>query len=173
MIINRKKSSKMISQKWLTLLSKPFTRSVLFFLTCVVLFCAVFLLYRLNPFQNPFVPACSFYSFTNLYCPGCGMTRALHAVLHGHPGEAFAYNVMWPLLLLFVIGSFSLWFQFLITGKSPFQPVNRLFGKYPSIGWIIVILLFSFWIMRNIPGYPFTLLAPGGALSISDYRGSF
>ena len=34
---------------------------------------------------------------TGLYCPGCGSTRALYALLHGRPGEALAMN---PLLLV-------------------------------------------------------------------------
>ena len=29
------------------------------------------------------LPGCVFYQFTGLYCPGCGMTRALHALVHG------------------------------------------------------------------------------------------
>jgi len=37
-------------------------------------------------------PRCPVKTLTGLDCPGCGSTRALHAMLHGHPKEALGYN---------------------------------------------------------------------------------
>ncbi len=45
-----------------------------------------------DPEQFAFFPKCPFYALTGWECPGCGSQRALHALLHGHPGEAFGHN---------------------------------------------------------------------------------
>ncbi len=37
-----------------------------------------------NPSTHGFYPVCLFHVLTGLNCPGCGMTRALHALLHGN-----------------------------------------------------------------------------------------
>lgn len=39
---------------------------------------------------------CLFQLLTGLYCPGCGGTRALRALLSGHPALSFQYH---PLVL--------------------------------------------------------------------------
>lgn len=155
-----KKPPELWIKKWLTLSGKPFLRFSLLVLTGVTLLGAVLFIYRINPEKNPFVPACSFYYFTGLYCPGCGMTRALHAALHCHFSEAFSYNAMWPVITMFIAAALYIWFYYLWAGKNPFTSINRFLGKHPEAGWIFVTVLFTFWIMRNIPVFPFTLLAP-------------
>src|SRR5260221_3190326 len=37
-----------------------------------------------NPSTHGFYPVCLFHALTGLNCPGCGMTRALYALLHGN-----------------------------------------------------------------------------------------
>jgi hypothetical protein len=45
---------------------------------------------RLWTIHNPFfLFPCIFYSLTNLYCPGCGGTRSVLSLLHGHPVASF------------------------------------------------------------------------------------
>src|SRR5688572_21194322 len=51
------------------------------------------------PADSPYLPKCQFHQLTGLHCPGCGMTRALHAALNGHFAQALAYNPLAPLLL--------------------------------------------------------------------------
>ncbi len=148
-------------KKWLVFFNKPFIRFLFFIATVLLLVVSAFFLYHVNPEDNPLVPSCSFYHFTHLYCPGCGMTRALHAVMHGHFALAFSFNLLWPFLLFFVATTISLWLRYLWTGKSPFERVNLFLQKYPSFGWLVLIVLLLFWIGRNILLYPFTLLAPG------------
>ena len=46
---------------------------------------------------------CVFLYFLGIPCPGCGMTRALAAVLRGDAASAFSFHPLWwtlPLLLL-------------------------------------------------------------------------
>lgn len=39
---------------------------------------------------------CPFRTFTGLYCPGCGGTRAVSALLHGHVLQSFYYHPLVP-----------------------------------------------------------------------------
>lgn len=51
----------------------------------------------------PSVP-CGLVTFFHIYCPGCGGTRALFAMLHGHFIESLYYNpavVLGALLILY------------------------------------------------------------------------
>ena len=53
------------------------------------------MLYTYPPTQHTFYPRCVFKASTGLDCPGCGLTRASHAVLHGRFADAWRLN---PLL---------------------------------------------------------------------------
>lgn len=39
-----------------------------------------------------YFPPCFFYTVTHFYCPGCGNTRTVLALLHGHPLQALHNN---------------------------------------------------------------------------------
>lgn len=155
-----KKTFKNKSDKWLAFLSTPFIRLIMFIFTCILLLLACIIVFMTDPSKTPITPPCSFNYFTGLYCPGCGMTRAIHAALHFRFFEAFSYNLLWPFMIVIISGSFYIWFYFLVSGKNPFNPFNEFFKKYSFLGWTIVIVIFAFWILRNIPIYPFIMLAP-------------
>jgi hypothetical protein len=102
------------------------------------------------------LPACAFHQFTGLDCPGCGMTRATLATLHGRFGEAFRCNplgmILWPL----VGGALALELAAWVLGR-PLRWRVRLGNR--SL-WGLVCLVAGFWLLRNLPWWPFTLLAP-------------
>lgn len=102
-------------------------------------------LYFHDPSQQPgLFPRCFFHQLTGLYCPGCGNTRALYALLHLDWRASLAANALFlPMCLTLAL---CLLQRRLIT-KAPF---------YFSL--IAVLLLFA--ILRNLPWEPFTLLAP-------------
>ena len=60
---------------------------------------AAIMLFRFPPQQHGFYPACPIYRYLHLYCPGCGSTRALSALLHGRLMEAMQYNPLFVALL--------------------------------------------------------------------------
>src|SRR5260370_11583354 len=62
---------------------------------------AAIILLRFPPAQYSFYPRCPIYELLHLQCPGCGATRAIAAVLHGHFLEAMSLNALITLLLPF------------------------------------------------------------------------
>lgn len=100
-------------------------------------------------------PPCPFRTLTGLYCPGCGSRSALIQLASGNLYAAWRLN---PLLILFLPAAALFLISQLkifVTGRS----FPRLF-LHPSLSWAIFYLILAYWILRNIPLYPFTLLQP-------------
>ena len=117
---------------------------------------AAFLLYRNGPSGMPLLPGCFFHQLTGLHCPGCGMTRAASALLHGHPLVAFRFNPVGMVLLPIAMIGVGIELLGWVRGK----PLPFRFRVPPGGVWAILIVLVGFWILRNVPWWPFTLLAP-------------
>lgn len=101
---------------------------------------AGWIVYTFPPAASTWYPRCVFHALTGLDCPGCGGTRALHQLLHGHVAEAFALN---PLLFLLIpVALFAA--PSLMRGETP-----AFMGK-PWFGWTCVVVLTGFWIGRNV-----------------------
>lgn len=108
--------------------------------------------YCIDPVHSLAAPGCWFFELTGLYCPGCGGTRALHAVLHGHPVHAVTFN---PLIVVAIPLGIVTFIRYVRGDDSGDGRVLR-----PAWIWVIFIAMVGFWVARNIPAYPFTLLAP-------------
>lgn len=52
--------------------------------------------YFFAPGTYSFYPKCPVMAWLHVECPGCGSTRALHALLHGRWAEAVAWNALFP-----------------------------------------------------------------------------
>jgi len=116
---------------------------------------ATWVLWRFDPnLPGNLFPPCVFLTLTGWYCAGCGITRALHALVHGDVLTALRMNVL-AMGLLVMLPFVAAWHA----GWKPsrLQPVARLF----SSPWWWGSLMFGFWIARNLPWFPFTALAPG------------
>lgn len=99
---------------------------------------------------------CIFQTVTQLHCPGCGAARASRSLLHLDILKALNYN---PLFVIFLpVGAYFMLKQYIryVFSKDvlPMFKVNRLTAI------IILIIIVAFGILRNIPLYPFTILAP-------------
>lgn len=112
-------------------------------------------LWFFDPTKAGFFPACPLYSLTGFACPGCGMTRGFHALLHGDVVTAMDFNAMIPLVLVF----FGYWFLSMLLVAVRGRGFG--FGNM-SLGLVMgtLILLLVFGVLRNIPAYPFTILFP-------------
>jgi hypothetical protein len=128
-------------------------------LLALVLFCAgagLFVLYAFTPGLSAFYPPCVFNTVTGYHCPGCGTARGLHRLVHGDIRGALAMNAFTMLALPFII--YSITAEVLKSLYSrPVLPLPRMPAR---AGWILFAAIMLFWILRNAPIYPFTLLAP-------------
>ena len=110
----------------------------------------------LNPAEHEIFPKCIFYSTTGYYCPGCGSQRAIHNLLHLNFGGVISNNILFLPAVLLLIYHYS--FAFL-NKKLNWKLPNIFYIK--STPWIILSIIIVFWIIRNLPVYPFSILAPG------------
>jgi hypothetical protein len=109
-------------------------------------------LFLFDPSTSAFYPPCPFHALTGLYCPGCGTTRALHELLRGHPKEAFGLNPLMLPLLGYSLLSYGVF-------ETRGRPLPGALTS-PFWGWSTFWIILAYWILRNIPLYPFPLLAP-------------
>ena len=125
-------------------------------LVCVLGMSAVgFAVWVFNPATAGFFPVCPLYSMTGLACPGCGMTRGLHALLHGDVPGALDYNLLLPAILFF----FGYLFVSLCLTAARGRGLHfRLFNAKVIWGFFAFALAFS--VLRNLPFYPFNILYP-------------
>lgn len=105
------------------------------------------LLYFHSP-ESPgsFWPRCLFHALTGLYCPGCGGTRALYWLLHGEFFRSLRYN-----LLLLPMGGYLLGLLWVPS-----------LSRRTDLACGVAAVLLLFFLLRNLPWFPFSLLAPLG-----------
>ncbi|MBQ6381159.1 MAG: DUF2752 domain-containing protein [Clostridia bacterium] len=103
--------------------------------------------------KSGFAMKCPFYVHLGILCPGCGMTRALRALLSGQFWESILLN---PFALLATVLGILLyveqWFRFFL------KEVHLL----PRNKWFYIILcscLLLYWVLRNIPLFSFLSIA--------------
>ena len=94
-------------------------------------------------FVQLYFPPCVFYTVTHFYCPGCGNTRTVLALLHGHPLQALHNNAAFCYLLVVLVLLYL-------------QKVLRCFGKsvqlLPKGNWFPVVsvcICMAYCLIRN------------------------
>lgn len=128
---------------------------VCWFAWCVAGCVVAALLYLYSPEATRWYPRCPFHSITGLNCPGCGSLRALHAMLHGRVVEAFCCN---PLLVVCLPMAGT----FLVVRVFGALALNRSIEvRFPTaVNFAVAVGVVLFFVARNVPAYPFTLLSP-------------
>ncbi|MEO7210287.1 MAG: DUF2752 domain-containing protein [Chitinophagaceae bacterium] len=119
---------------------------------------AVIALYTFFDARSPgsFFPQCPFHVLTGLYCPGCGSQRALSALLHGHFIDGMHDNFLAMLSLPVLVFSASVYSLNFFREKKLKQSI---FYKTWFV-WLVLASVIIFTILRNIPVFPFSMLAP-------------
>jgi hypothetical protein len=112
-------------------------------------------LYLFDPGTSDLYPPCPLLMLTDCYCPGCGSLRALHQLTRGHLIAALGLNPLMMLLLPFVAYFLVSRAILAVTGR----PLRTIFFR-PLFIWMLLGLTLAYWLLRNIPTYPFSLLAP-------------
>lgn len=108
----------------------------------------VFLLYKFPTSSVDYYPWCPIHTSTGLLCPGCGATRALEALVHGHLAQALALNplvtLLLPLLLLYCSEAYR---------RAAFGNAGET--AWPTLPRALVPMLLGvatlFTVVRNLP----------------------
>lgn len=103
------------------------------------------ILYTVNPTGSDFYMDCPFYYLTGYHCPGCGSLRGMHQLLHGDIAAAFSLNPLFVILIP-VLGGIYVF--------------KRKWLQKTQVPIIVLCIIFTYWILRNMPFLPFSLLAP-------------
>ena len=113
------------------------------------------LMYFWPPGSSLMYPPCLLHRITGFHCPGCGVTRAAHSLMHGAFGVAARNNLLFvcslPWMGYWILPRLHSWFQ-----GSPLPSIS-----VPPRGaaWALLVLAL-FGILRNFPFEPFRWLAP-------------
>ena len=115
--------------------------SILALTVCLAVFLNV-----LHLSLSDILPGCILYRFTGWYCPGCGGTRALSALLSGHPLQSFLYHPA-----VDYVGILCGWFMVSQTIERVSQKRIRIGMKYHDYYlWILLAILILHCGIRNI-----------------------
>ena len=101
------------------------------------------------------MPPCYFHRYTSLHCPGCGGRRCVTAVGEGRFLDALHMNALVVLLVASAVFLLvrQVWREWRF-GNGGMIDVS------PRGGWLIAWGIIAVWVLRNVPTWPFTLLAP-------------
>lgn len=94
---------------------------------------------------------CPIRAVTGFYCPGCGITRCVFALLGGDIKRAFRYNqfvfCLLPFLLFYIVYHLYIY----ILNKK-----DNIFNRIPNVFYIVLLVIaIGFGIIRNIPYFSF------------------
>lgn len=103
-------------------------------------------------------PPCPFHLATGLHCPGCGTLRSLHALLHGRVATAFGQNALSMVVLpIILVTAVQRWRRDGLSNGL----ASRLFDSTsPRRIRAFAVIVIAFWVLRNVPYSPLTILAP-------------
>jgi|GEM_PF-68595 len=93
------------------------------------------------------LPDCIFQSRYDIYCPSCGNTRSVSALLHGKLLTSLRYNIIPVLLLIFSLGAYIELIAY------SFGKRIRILPRKPIFYQISGILLAVYLIVRNFIPY--------------------
>ena len=81
---------------------------------------------------------CIFNELTGFYCPGCGGTRSLIALLSGHPVKSF---ILHPFLIVFIVQMAIVFIRRIRRGMFTMSK--------PEIAVMLTVLLGQ-WMVKNV-----------------------
>jgi len=115
-------------------------------------FFVVFFLF--DPIEHSFFLPCPFRYAMGYLCPGCGSQRAFHQLFHGNIINAFRLNPLMIVSIPLVAYGLGLTiYNFIFETNYRFKLFYSNTFIYIYFGIAIV-----YWIVRNIPVFPFTYL---------------
>ena len=115
-------------------------------LVIILPFVSIAALWLLAHFGLKYVmlPECNFYKWTGLYCPGCGDTRAVIALMNGDILLSLRQNALIIVLLLILIVLYIELLLKVVFEKRFKSPVLNL-----KFLWIFLVLFAVYSVVRN------------------------
>lgn len=105
-----------------------------------------------DPNEPGHFPGCPFLALTGYWCPGCGSTRMLHALVHGDLATALARNPLGVVALAWLTGWYGVqWWR--VVADRP-----RRGMAHPRWVYALGVVIVGYWVARNVPGW--TWLSP-------------
>ncbi len=116
----------------------------------LAIFLALILIYYFfDPSTSGWFPKCPLKELTGYECAGCGVQRSFHSILHLRFIEAFKYNALFVLSILYVLLLIILKYSESFRNKKILQ--NIFFSKKSLFFLIIIVFLFS--LLKNTDCY--------------------
>ncbi len=89
---------------------------------------------------------CLFHLITDLQCPGCGNTRATIALCHLNFKQMLAYNLLFPLELLYLLWVYG------YCAVNYIRNARFAYRSRPSVLDVTVLIALAVWtVVRNLP----------------------
>lgn len=127
-------------------------RIVFIIFTIISIYILLFIYYKIYSVYHIGI-RCIFYTLTKLYCPGCGITRAIFSLIRFKFKEALHYNLLvtlfLPFILIYLLLRIINWINF---NNKEIKFFNNRFWNF------LLIITIIFGILRNIKLFDF--LAP-------------
>lgn len=109
-------------------------------------------LHAVDPNEPGHYPVCPTQALLGVDCPGCGLTRATYALLHGDVPTALDHNILVVPLWGAAIIAWSIWLLRAIRGRSPGRSAasSRLQSR---LAVLALVLVTAFGVVRNVVPY--------------------
>jgi hypothetical protein len=104
-------------------------------------------------------PACPLKAMTGIDCPGCGVTRSVHALLSGDVTRALDHNVLFVIALPFL-------FYGLVRWAAGSMGLGLPALRAPDTRWfapVLAVTFLAFFVARNLPVSPLDWLGSAAA----------
>ncbi|MCM1318813.1 MAG: DUF2752 domain-containing protein [Muribaculaceae bacterium] len=116
------------------------------FVTLIVT--SLIILWKYDPTKIAWAPQCPVHLLTGFQCPGCGISRATHALLHGRLYEALSYNWFFIISIPYFLSVCAV--CYIPSLKCHTQLSRFITGPIPA--WTYVTLFCIWFVVRNILG---------------------
>ncbi|MFB4264201.1 DUF2752 domain-containing protein [Nonomuraea sp. GTA35] len=100
----------------------------------------------IDPNEPGHYPTCPFLWATDLYCPGCGTLRTIHALAHLDPVAALGLNPLAVAMVPFLVFWWGRWVVRAWQGRP-----RRTTLAHPAWLWAFLALVMVYWVVRNLP----------------------
>lgn len=119
-------------------------KKIIFILIPIIVLILIICLKKYVFYILPYFPKCQFNELFDLYCPACGNTRCILALLNGDILSALKYNLT-PVIIIFLLFLLYIEKLFYVFNK----PIQILTRNY-LVWTFVIIFMMLYYILRNI-----------------------